>query len=162
MYSGNVGGGVSFFFGDESPWIGWFSGTGVDLRQLTDLIAPENFSLSGPLDVVLQTNARAREIDRIEGTYTAPRPGRMEIGKIDDLLARIPDEWSGIKKSAMRVALENLRDFDYDSGSGALSFAGGQGVFDLKLQGPLGSRKFTVNLHADGSAGNTPGEQVTP
>ncbi len=162
IYSGIIGGGLSFFFEDASPWIGWFSGTAIDLKSLTDVIAPENFSMSGPLDVVLQTNARAREIDRIAGTYSAPKPGRMEIGKIDDLLARIPEEWSGLKKSAMRVALENLRDFDYDSGGGALSFAGGQGVFDLKLQGPLGSRKFTINLHADGSPSNPPGETLSP
>lgn len=162
IYSGIIGGGLSFFFEDSSPWIGWFSGTAIDLKELTDVIAPENFSMSGPLDVVLQTNARAREIDRISGTYSAPKPGRLEIRKIDDLLARIPDEWSGLKKSAMRVALENIRDFHYDSGGGALSFAGGQGVFDLKLQGPLGYRKFTVNLHAAGSPSNPSGGSPSP
>jgi hypothetical protein len=162
IYSGIIGGGLSFFFEDASPWIGWFSGTAIDLKSLTDVIAPENFSLSGPLDIVLQTNARARAIDRIAGTYSAPEPGRMEIRKIDDLLARIPEEWLGLKKSAMRVALENLRDFDYNSGGGTLSFAGGQGVLDLKLQGPLGSRKFTVYLHADGAPSNPPGETLSP
>jgi hypothetical protein len=162
LFSGIVGGGLSFLFEDSSPWIGWFSGTGVDLRQLTDVIAPENFSMSGPLDLVLQTNARARDIQRIQGSYSAPSPGRMEIRKIDDLLARIPEEWAALKKSAMRLALENMRDFDYDHAGGTISFAGGQGEIDLKLQGPLGSRKFSTYLHAAGSTGNPPTEPANP
>jgi hypothetical protein len=162
IYSGIVEGGLSFFFEDTSPWIGWFSGTRVDLRQLTDVIAPENFSLTGPLDLVLQTNARASDVQRVEGTYSAPNAGRMEIRKIDDLLARIPEEWSGLKKSAMRIALENLRDFDYDNGGGAFSFAGGQGIIDLKLQGPLGSRKFTANLYTSGSSKNPKRNPTSP
>ncbi len=145
--SGVLEGGASFFFEETSPWIGWFSGTGIDLRELTDVLAPESFSLTGPLDIVLQTNARAGDIQRIEGKYTATQPGRMTIRKIDDLLARIPSDWVGLKKDAVRVALESLRDFDYDGGGGSFSFAGGQGVVDLRLQGPSGSRNFTAHVH---------------
>jgi hypothetical protein len=111
------------------------------------VLAPESFSLTGPLDIVLQTNARAGDIQRIEGKYTATQPGRMTIRKIDDLLARIPSDWVGLKKDAVRVALESLRDFDYDGGGGSFSFAGGQGVVDLRLQGPSGSRNFTAHVH---------------
>jgi hypothetical protein len=153
IYSGDITGGFSFFFHKSSPWIGWLGGIGVDLRQLTDIIAPQNFRMTGPLDFTLQVNAEAKAIRRLQAKLTTNTPGRLEIGKIDDLLARIPPEWPQLKKSSLRIALESLRDFEYSDGSGGFWFADSQGILDLKLQGPLGSRTFQTVLHADESPG---------
>jgi hypothetical protein len=49
-YRGDVGGGFSFFFQADSPWIGWVSGRNVALRELTNVLAPQNFQMSGPLE----------------------------------------------------------------------------------------------------------------
>jgi len=150
-YGGYLKGGFSFFFDANSPWIGWLAGDRVSLRQLTDIIAPQNFRMTGPLDFRLQMDAFGRNIERIQGDFQTRRAGRMTISKLDDFLARIPDTWTAVKSSSTRIALEALRDFDYDKASGSLWFVRGQGLLDLGLQGPLGSRKFEIVLHADES-----------
>lgn len=152
-YGGYLSGGFSFFFDNKSPWIGWISGKRVDLRQLTDIISPKNFRMTGPLDFRLQLNAAGREIERMKGDLKVTKPGRMTIGKLDDFLANIPDTWNSLKQSSTRIALEALRDFDYTEASGEFWIAREQGILDLKLQGPLGSRNFEIVLHADESPG---------
>ena len=150
-YGGYVNGGFSFFFDSNSPWIGWLAGERVSLRQLTDVISPQNFRMTGPLDFRLQMDAFGKNIERVKGDFHTRRAGKMTISKLDDFLARIPDTWSSLKSSSTRIALEALRDFDYDKANGSLWFVRGQGLLDLAVQGPLGSRKFEVVLHADES-----------
>ncbi len=151
VYRGETWGGFSFFFSADSPWIGWLSGKGISLRELTDIISPQNFQLSGPLDFRLQMDAKRRDIERVLGDFRAAKPGKMVIRKIDDLLARIPTTWHLLKQSSTRIALETLRDFDYTKGGGDFWFVGSQGVLRLKLQGPTGSRNFEIVLHAEDS-----------
>jgi hypothetical protein len=162
LYEGTVAGGFSFFFDAKSPWIGWLSGTRVNLQKLTDIIAPHNFRMTGPLNFEGQVNAESKSIRRLIGRLETKAPGLMEIGKIDDLLARIPAGWTHIKRDSLRIALEAMRDFKYDKGSGDFWFTDGQGVFDLKLQGPLGSRTFQTVLHAEASNEGTWNPRPSP
>lgn len=150
-YGGYLSGGFSFLFEEEAPWIGWLSGNKVDLKHLTDIIAPQNFRMTGPLNFKLQMDAFGRRIERVKGRFDTLKPGRMKIGRLDEFLANIPSQWSRLKQSSTRIALEALRDFDYTKAGGQLWFVDNQGVLGLRLQGPLGSRKFEVVLHADES-----------
>jgi hypothetical protein len=151
VYRGDVSGGFSFFFQSDSPWIGWVSGRGVSLREFTKVVAPQNFQMSGPLDFRLQMDAQGHKIDRVLGDFRVTKPGRMVIGKLDDLIAMIPSSWNLAKQSSTRIALETLRDFDYTKAGGDFWFVQSQGVLRLALQGPGGSRNFDVVLHADDS-----------
>ena len=146
-YGGYLNGGFSFFFGNDSPWIGWIAGTGMDTQALTAVISPQNFKMTGPLDFEIQLDAFRKEIDRVRGVFHLTEPGRLKIGKLDDLLANIPPEWTAIKQSSTRIALENLRDFDYTAAAGDFWFVQSQGILNLDLSGPNGSRKFEVALH---------------
>ncbi|MGB9277831.1 MAG: hypothetical protein WCC08_21640, partial [Terrimicrobiaceae bacterium] len=123
----------------------------ISLRELTNIISPQNFQLSGPLEFRLQMDAKSRDIERVLGDFRATKPGKMVIRKIDDLLARIPSTWNLTKQSSTRIALETLRDFNYTKAGGDFWFVESQGVLRLKLQGPTGSRNFEVVLHADDS-----------
>jgi hypothetical protein len=151
VYRGETWGGFSFFFSPDSPWIGWLSGKSVSLREVTNIISPQNFQLTGPMDFRLQMDARGRNIERVLGELRATKPGKMVIGKIDDLLARIPPTWNVIKQSGTRIALQTLRDFEYNKASGDFWFVESQGQARLTLQGPTGSRNFEIVLHADDS-----------
>ena len=151
FYGGYISGGFSFLFDDESPWIGWISGKGVDLRQLTDAAAPKNFRMTGPLAFKVQTNANGREIERLKGDFHASKPGHLTISKLDEFLSNLPPKWDALKKSSTRIALETLRDFDYKTAAGDFWIVREQGIVDLKLQGPQGSRNLKVVLHADES-----------
>ena len=151
LYRGEAGGGFSFFFDPVSPWIGWIWGKKIDLRQLTNIISPQNFQMTGPLNFKIQMDAEGKDIDRIVGELQTPKPGKMVIRKLDAFLADIPPTWNLIKQSSTRIVLETLRDFDYTKGSGNFWFVRSQGILQLKLQGPQGSRNFDVVLHADDS-----------
>ncbi|MEX1117987.1 MAG: hypothetical protein WEB60_04255 [Terrimicrobiaceae bacterium] len=151
-YKGYSSGGFSFFFNTEAPWIGWVSGKGLDLRQLTDVISPQNFQMTGPLDFQLQVDAKRALIQRVKGHLQTTKPGRLKISKLDDMLARIPDTWPGLKKDSTRIAIETLRDFDFDKCVGDFWFVDSQGIFDLALQGPAGSRNFEIVLHSENSS----------
>jgi hypothetical protein len=151
VYRGETWGGFSFFFSPDSPWIGWLSGNGISLREVTNIISPQNFQLSGPMEFRLQMDAKGRNIDRVLGELRATKPGKMVISKIDDLLARIPPTWNLIKQGSTRIALQTLRDFEYTKASGDFWFVQSQGQLRLTLQGPTGSRNFDVVLHADDS-----------
>jgi hypothetical protein len=146
-YGGYVNGGFSFFFQDDSPWIGWVSGTGVDTRALTNVVSPENFSMTGPLDFEVQLDAFRKNIQRVRGVFHLTEPGRLKIGKLDSLIANIPPDWTAIKSSSTRIALETLRDFDYTTAGGDFWFVQSQGILNLDLRGPHGSRKFETVLH---------------
>jgi len=146
-YGGYVTGQFSFFLKPDSPWEGWISGSKVDMAQLTDVIAPENFHMTGPVDFKMNVKARSRDIQQVVGQFKTNKPGHLRIGKFDDLLARIPPEWNGFKQGATRIGLETLRDFDYESGNGDFSFTGKTGKFKLKLHGPNGSRNFDILVH---------------
>jgi len=150
-YKGYVSGGFSFFFEANSPWIGWIAGKRIDLREFTDVISPQNFRMTGPLDFRLQLDAQARDIDRIRADFQAAKPGKMIIGKLNDLLGNIPSTWNSLKQGSTRIALEALKDFDYTRGDGDLWIVRSQGILRLKLQGPTGSRNFDIVLHADDS-----------
>ncbi|MFZ4776153.1 MAG: hypothetical protein ACOYM3_12350 [Terrimicrobiaceae bacterium] len=152
VYGGYLSGGFSFLFEDNAPWIGWLYGKKVDLKRITDIISPQNFQMTGPLNFRIQMDAFGHRIDRIKGDFQTLKPGRMKIGKLDDFLSNIPDTWTNLKKSSTKLALEALRDFDYTQAGGDLWFVDNQGILGLKLQGPLGSRNFEVVLHADESA----------
>jgi len=151
-YKGYSSGGFSFFFNADAPWIGWVSGKGLDLRQLTNVVSPQNFQMTGPLDFELQVDAKRALIQRVKGNLQTTKPGRLRIRKLDDLLARIPDTWAGVKKDSTKIALETLRDFDFETCKGDFWFVDSQGIFDLALQGPSGSRNFEVVLHSDDSS----------
>lgn len=157
VYRGEATGGFSFSFNEGTPWTGWLSGKRVDLKQLTDIIAPQNVRLTGPLEFALQVRAKGKEIEKVSGNFRATRPGKLVISKLDDFLANIPESWSVLKQSGTRVLLEALRDFEYSRGGGNFQFANSAGDLRLNLQGPAGSRNFKAVLHA-----NEPGQKKPP
>lgn len=148
-YRGEAWGGFSFTFDSGAPWAGWISGKRLDLKSLTDVIAPQNLRLTGPLEFALAVHARGSAIDSVKGNFHMKKPGRFIISKMDDFLANIPDTWNQLKQSGTRVVLESLRDFDYTRGEGKFDFVNSAGTLQLHLQGPSGSRNFQAVLHAN-------------
>jgi hypothetical protein len=148
-YGGYMNAGLSFFFGGESRWVGWVTGTGIDLAQLTAVLAPKNVTMTGKANVRVEVDASASRIDRVRGAMTAEKPGELTIAKLNDVLDDLPAEWSELKRSGASIALETLRDFRYDRADADFWFVENQGRFTLKLPGPDGARNFSFFLHAD-------------
>jgi hypothetical protein len=148
-YDGYVNGGFEFYMLPDTPWAGWVSGKGIDLKKITDILAPQSFQLSGPSDFKVHVNGLNHEIERLTGNLGTIKGGRLKIGKLDQIIDSIPKTWGGIKQGSTRIVLETLRDFDYTSGNGDFWYAGDMGHLTLQVRGPHGSRNFDIALHGD-------------
>jgi hypothetical protein len=146
-YGGYLNGGFTSFFGEPYPWIGWLSGAKVDLKKITDVLAPGNFAIDGPADFKLEANGISSSLERLQGSMRSMRAGKMRIGKLDQILAAMPDDWYWVKRELTRIVLETLRDFTYDTGDASFWFVNDEGNLKLTLQGPKGSRNIDVVLH---------------
>jgi hypothetical protein len=147
-YGGYINGGFSFFFGDTYPWVGWLSGAKVDLKGITDVMAPGNFTMDGPADFKLEANGASSSLERLRGNLRAARRGKMKITKLDQVLAEIPGDWYWLKRETTRILLETLRDFTYDTGDASFWYLNDEGNLKLTLQGPAGSRNIDLVLHS--------------
>jgi len=150
-YGGYLDGGFSFLFADDFPWIGWVSGTGVEMDSLTEVLAPENARLTGPADFKVQVNASSRHLERLVGTLELTDAGQLRITKLDEILENLPDDWSALKTDLSRIGIETLRDFEYTEGVAKFWFAENQGELDLELDGPRGTRDIRILLHPPGA-----------
>lgn len=146
-YGGYLNGGFSSFFGDNSPWVGWLSGTKVDLKKITAVMAPGNFAMDGPADFKLEATGASSSLERLRGSLRATRQGKMRIGKLDQILADIPGDWCWVKRETTRILLETLRDFTYDTGDASFWYLNDEGNLKLTLQGAAGARNIDVVLH---------------
>lgn len=146
-YTGFINGQFNFLLGDDSPWNGWIAGEHIDLKQVTDILAPEKLALSSPANFRLSVTARATQFDSVIGDFAATRGGQLRVGKLDDFIHALPGDWSGVKRGLARIGLETLRDFAYDAAHGDFQFHGRSGALHLDLRGPLGSRKLAVDVH---------------
>jgi len=148
-YDGYVNGQFDFYMQPDTPWTGWVSGSQVNLKQITDVLAPQNFQMDGPASFDVEVNGLNHVIERLTGNFRTKKPGKLKIGKIDQIIASLPDTWTSIKHESMRITLETLRDFDYTTGNGDFWYAGDKGHLALKMRGPHGSRNFDIALHGD-------------
>ena len=150
-YKGYVTGGFSFFLQPDAPWTGWLSGTDIDLADLTQAVAPQHFIMTGKVDCKLEVNGRGPSIERVLGNVKSKRRGILAVNKLNDLIDAIPPEWNSLKQELTRVSLETLRDFDYTEAGGDFWFVDRQGLLNVKMKGPSGSRNIEFVLHGDGT-----------
>ena len=146
-YRGYLNGGFSFFLQPDSPWTGWISGQNVDLAPLTADGAPQHFVMDGLVDFKVEANGCAAVVERVRGEASGQGKGRMVVNKLNDLLASLPPDWTALKSELSRVSLETLRDFDYTEARSEFWFVGKQGIIDIGMKGPAGSRNFELVFH---------------
>lgn len=153
-YRGYINGGFSFFLQPDSPWTGWITGQGLDLAPLTADGAPHHFVMDGMADFKVEANGRAAAVERVSGNLRGEGGGRLVVNKLNDLLEAIPPEWSSLKSGLSRVSLETLRDFDYTQAESDFWFVGRQGIIDIRMKGPAGTRNLEAVFHGEnGSRG---------
>lgn len=146
-YSGYVNGGFSFFLQPDSPWTGWVTGTDIDLDPLSADGVPQHVVMDGRADFKVEANGRATVVERVTGSGAARGKGRLVVNKLNDMLAAIPPEWSSVKSELARVSLETLRDFDYTKASSDFWFVGKQGILNVNMKGPAGTRNLEMVFH---------------
>lgn len=146
-YRGYVTGAFTFYLQPGSPWSGWVAATDINLSEITRITTPETLSISGRGNLKFEANGMTKIVERVKGELSTSGEGEFHIGKLDELIAKIPPTWTTLKQSLTRIGLETLRDFPYQSGTGDFWYAGDEGEITLGLAGPTGSRNFHVVLH---------------
>jgi hypothetical protein len=151
-YGGYLNAGLSFFFGDNSRWIGWTTITDLNLQELTDVVAPESFRLTGRASLQVEVDAAGSKIERVVGAIDAPKGGEMKVAHLDKFLEELPPAWGVLRRSVTTIGLETLRDFAFEKAVGRFWFVEEQGRLTLELPGEKGSRNFELFVHADETA----------
>ncbi len=146
-YGGYVNGAFNIYLKDLGKWDGWLAATHVHMEPITRVLAPENFVMDGTISGKLVSNGKGLELGTTTGELQSVTPGRIEITKLEELLAALPEEWTQLKRSLTELALNGLKAFDYDKAQGRIDMINRHGKINLDLRGPTGSRVFNLHLH---------------
>jgi hypothetical protein len=144
-YSGHIGAGFSFLFKDNYPWNGWVYADKVSLQPVMKALAPEYCTLTGRLAGKITVKAQSKDIQNASGVFQLLDHGRMEIKSIDQLAEKLPTEWPGLKRDAVKVFLNAFRNYDYTSGKITGTFQAPYTKATLELQGAQGRRFFDLS-----------------
>lgn len=147
-YDGYVNGGITVPYAFGEPWVGWVSASEIDLTELTAVIAGGAVEMTGPLDANIALTIANQTLETAEGDLVLAKPGRLEFTRLDE--SQIPKGWASWQRDLGKIALEALKNFEYDAGQGKLDFERGVGLATLDLKGPDGGRRLEVHYHGDG------------
>lgn len=146
-YQGYLNGGFNFYWDSIFPWIGWVSGTDLQLGPVTEILAPQSFLLRGEAAFSVAATGFSREVERLRGRADMSSAGRLDVTQLDRVIEALPDDWTIFRRSLTEALLAPLREFDYDSGHAQFWYTHQAGELDLKLEGPRGVRDLEVVLH---------------
>jgi hypothetical protein len=146
-YDGYTEGQFNFYLKDEGKWDAWIAGTGLDTGPITSVIAPGTFLMDGKVSLKLISEGRRKVVGKTSGEFRTTTPGWFDVTKLDTILATLPPEWNSLQRSLTELSLIALKRFDYDSGSGSLSFLNREGTLDLRFEGDDGTRALRLQAH---------------
>lgn len=144
-YAGYVNGGVTVPYAWNEPWVGWVSASDIDLAEVTAVLANGAVEMTGPLDANIALTIENQTLETAKGDLLLEKPGRLELTRLNE--SQIPADWPSWQRDLGKIALETLRNFDYDTGRGKLDFERGVGLATLDLAGPNGGRNLEVHFH---------------
>lgn len=160
-YDGYVNAGFNFYLDRPGRWDAWIAGTGLSTGPITQVLAPENFRMEGPISLELVSEGFKKKLSETTAEFQTTAPGWFDVTKLDAIFDHIPEDWTGWQKSLTELGLIALKRFDYDKGAGSLYLRGRDGLFSLRFTGPTGIRVLDLHLHDERNttAGVTPGTE---
>jgi len=146
-YGGYVNGAFDFYLDEVFTWDGWVTGVDVDLGPVTQALFPGYFLLQGKAEAKLIATGNKNELYQGDAEFTNRSPGKFSIKALNDMIEKLPPVKKGdIADQIMRIGLETLRDFEYDSVNGKARMYGREGSGYLRFAGPHGTRKIDINV----------------
>ncbi|MDZ4788251.1 MAG: hypothetical protein SH807_04850 [Blastochloris sp.] len=143
-YQGYTQGTVAIYLKDGFPWVASAVVSKVDVEPITRLLSPENFLLNGPVSLSFKVSGKSKQVLDLNGVATLDGPGVMSIPAIDEVLAKLPGEWSLTKKDLSEIALMAFKRYDYSTGHCEINFAPPTSTFQLRLDGKQGQRNIDL------------------
>lgn len=146
-YGGYTNGNLSILVNEGLRWVANASVTETEVRAIAEKLSPQHILVDGPVSGVFVVDGRQKEITAASGDLIWNKPGRMTVLAIDDLLARLPEGWTSLKKDAAGIALSAFRDYDYHAGACRFRYGPPSSYLDLQFDGLQGKREFSLRWH---------------
>lgn len=147
-YGGYVNGAFDIYLDEVFTWDGWVAGVGVSLGPVTRALFPNYLLLEGAAEGKVIATGNMNELYQGDVEFKNRSRGKFSIQALNDMIAELPPVMKGdIADQITRIGLETLRDFEYESIDGKARFYGREGRGHLRFTGPLGARKFDVNVY---------------
>lgn len=146
-YDGYANGGFNIYLSDLGRWDGWIAGTKMDTEPLTRILAPDSFLMTGVVSTKLTSEGRGLELGKTSGTFETLTPGKIDVEQLQATLDSLPEDYSQLQRSLIKLGLETVKVFDYDQGQGSVDLQNRDGSLRLELKGPTGSRALNMHFH---------------
>ena len=144
---GLLNGNFEFYYTKGFTWNADFFASKVNCQPIAEKVAGKYVNLTGELDGRLAVQGQSTEILDCTGLLALPNPGQLQIKSMDDLINRIPADMIGLKRDALKIAINAFQTYPYDSGQLKIAYKPTGGMSTLSLDGPVGKREFDIYLH---------------
>ncbi|MEZ5329725.1 MAG: hypothetical protein R3F19_32150 [Verrucomicrobiales bacterium] len=146
-YDGYTKGAVNLYINDAFTWDAWVTGTDVSASDITCVLTPEYYLMSGAADFEVIGQGDLGSLYQAHGSFKMKDPGIISIPALDDLKEEFPDDWTRIESSLATAGISALRDLPYETCAGDFKLFAREGTLNLKADGPSGLRNFEVAVH---------------
>jgi hypothetical protein len=144
---GNVDGNFEFYYTKGFTWNANLFAQKINCQPIAEKLVGKYVQLTGELDGNISVQGKATEILKCVGSLDLPNPGSLEIKSMDDLLDRLPKDTAVLKRDALKIAINTVQTYPYNSGQLKINYTPAGGVGTLKLDGPRGGRLFEAYFH---------------
>lgn len=146
-YDGYVSGAFNVYLDQVYSWDGWIAATAMRTTEVTHRLCPEYFMLDGKVDGKLVALGSSQELYQADLSFKNVTPGNFSVAAMNSIIRDYADTGAvALSNQIVRIGLETLRDFEYDTVAGEGRFYGREGKGFLRFKGPSGARNFDVNV----------------
>jgi hypothetical protein len=146
-YGGDLNGQVNVYNDDSFHWDGWVTAKNIQSHELTRILTPGYFIMDGRVEATLVAQGSKDELYQADGSFKNHTPGKFTVKALDDVIKDLPKDWEPLKAQIAKIALETMRDFEYDRAEMKCRFYGREGNGRFSFTGPNGSRNIDVNVY---------------
>lgn len=146
-YDGYLNGELNVYNDDSYHWDGWIGGKNIQTHEITRILCPGYFLMDGRVEATLVAQGSKNELYQADGSFSNHTPGKITISALNGIIKDLPKDWDPLKAQITKIGLETLRDFAYDHAEMKCRFYGREGNGFFRFSGPLGTRKFDINVY---------------
>lgn len=144
-YGGYLTGDCAVLFKPGFPWTATLQGKGLQVEEPFAKLAEDHFRMTGIMNVEVRAAAKSTIFEKSTAKIWLTGGGKMVIPAIDEVLQKLPDSWSSLKKQMATIGLEAFKTFDYSSGTFDLTYDPVKSQAVMELIGKQGRRRFQVD-----------------
>jgi hypothetical protein len=144
---GLMEGNLEIYYTKGFEWNANFSAHQIDCAPIAAKLAGKYGTLTGVINGKISVQGKATEIERVNGGLTLGTPGALTIQSVDRLVNDLPASMTGVRRDAIKLALQAFTYYPYSDGQFVVDYRPGNGGATLKLNGPVGRRDFAIYWH---------------